>query len=323
MSQTKSYKEDSTKGRARIMPVNYKGDIIVQAWLDARKLLVLSRWLDKGGYNTQNISNIVKFTLDEVVEQLVSNGIEQKVEYTTDARELLKAKYNRNLDQSGRGRRNYLHNIHLDEIRRSNAWKDERGMIPSNNTPEAKARKQSAEDLDKVREIEEEAIDERPRELTGQARIDCKIESDSWMAKARENELTKPYVRVGDDSQVMDQYGTFDPNNPEDVAMRKEIKDKAYVDRKAEIAESMKEEAEVKEKLKEEKKAKKAEKKEKAELEALRIEYEEKKKAFEGVEKADDRGGDYKPKSDEEVAEDMRKIEEDDKALYATDMSGA
>jgi len=317
MSQVKSYKEDSTKGRARIMPVNYKGDIIVQTWLDARKLLVLSRWLDKGGYNTQNISNIVKFTLDEVVEQLVSAGIEQKVEFCKDARELLKARYNCNLGQSGRGKRNFLHNIHLDEIRRGNAYQNEKSMIPSNNTPEAESWRETEKQLEMIEEPEvDEPAKDNPRELTGQARIDCKLETDAMLAKLRENELTKPHVRVGDNSQVMDQYGTFDPNNPEDVAMRKEIKDKAYVNRKTEIAKSVKEEADAKEKLKEEKKAKKAEKKEKAELEALRIAYEEKKKAFE---KEDDKGSAYKPMSEEEAANELDEIAKRDKALAEMD----
>ena len=301
----KGYAENSTRGNAKMIPVEYKKDVIVQAWIDARKLVVLDRWLADAGYNTKFISNIIQFTVDEVVEQVIALGHVQKVEYTKDARILLDAKFKTDLNPSGRGERNVSHNLRLDDVRKDNAYQNERSMIPSRNTPEAESWRETEKQLELVEELKvEEPVDERPRELTGQARIDCKIETDTWMAKARENELTKPYVRVGDDSRVMDQYGYFDPNNPEDVALRKEINDKEYIKRKDEIAKDEAEEAEDKKKLKEEKKAKKAER------DALDAEYEKKKEAL-----ANSKGDGYKPRSQEEIDEMNRKTAEDDKAL--------
>ena len=119
-------REDSTKGNAKMMPVNYKGDVLAQVWLDARKLAVLSEWLDKGGYNTRHLSEVIKFTVDEVVEQIVEAGLVSKIEFTGDAREMLTMKYRTELNPSKRGMRNVVHNLRLDDLRKGNIYKDEK-----------------------------------------------------------------------------------------------------------------------------------------------------------------------------------------------------
>ena len=65
--------EDSTRGNAAIRPINYKGDALVQAWIDSRKLAMLSIWLEDGGYRVGKLSEVIKFTINEVVEKVVKN----------------------------------------------------------------------------------------------------------------------------------------------------------------------------------------------------------------------------------------------------------
>ena len=125
----RGYKEDSTKGNARIMPTNYKGDVLVQSWVDARQLAMLSVWLDGNGYVTRHLSDLIKITVEEVVSKLIDSGMVSKVEFTGEARDLLVRKYRAKLNPSGRGERNLLHNLHLDELRR-NTFKDEVNVRP-------------------------------------------------------------------------------------------------------------------------------------------------------------------------------------------------
>ena len=286
----KGFKEDSTKGKARMIPVNYKGDVIVQVWLDARKLLVLSRWLDKGGYVTKNLSNILKFTVDEVVEQLISAGIEQKVEYTKDARTLLEGKYRCDLNPSGRGERNMAHNMRLDDIRKGNAYENEKGQIPANNTIEKEARNITEEGMEVWKRMEKEGFpSDKRREVEGH--------EEAMKDYFKEHKVDKDGVIIM-------------PGNSREENI---AKGKA---RAAEIAKDNEAEALAKVKAKEERKAKKAKKKEEAELEAMRIEYEKKKKAFD---KANDKGSAYKPMSEEAAANEIDEIAKRDKELAEMD----
>jgi hypothetical protein len=106
--------EDSTKGGARVDPRNYKGDVYAQAWIDARKLAMLSIWLDDAGYSTRFLSEVLKFTIDVIVEHLVNTGAVEVIEFTEDARNVLEAKYKASLNPGGRGKKNLVHNLVLD-----------------------------------------------------------------------------------------------------------------------------------------------------------------------------------------------------------------
>jgi len=188
-------REDSTKGKARIMPVNYKGDVLVQAWIDARKLAVLSIWLDKG-YETKHLSDLIKFTVDELVSQLVETGIVEKIEFSKDARDLLMMKYRAQLNPGGRGERNALHNLHLDELRRGNVYRDERSKtVYGTGIPQIF-------DIDKAVKIykekeRNEKIEEQIKKQTIEAFKDprivevdneIKVDVEKNLAKAKEND---------------------------------------------------------------------------------------------------------------------------------------
>jgi len=147
-------KRDSTRGRARILPVNYKGDALVQVWVDSRKLAMLSRWLDEGGYSTRYLSEVVRFTIDEVVEKLVESGVVEKIEFTGEARDYLVRKYRVDLNPRGRGRRNILHNMQLDEIRKGAAFREERLELVGESREAEEARRLAEEGIELYEEVE-------------------------------------------------------------------------------------------------------------------------------------------------------------------------
>ena len=111
------YKEDSTKGRAITEPINYKGDVMVQVWLDSRLLATLSNMLDNNGYFTRYMSEVVRETLELYMESAINSGLVKMVEDTGNARELLSRKYRIKLNKVDRGKRNILHNMILSERR--------------------------------------------------------------------------------------------------------------------------------------------------------------------------------------------------------------
>ena len=117
MSRRKEYKEDSTKGKAMLNPKTYKGDVLVQAWIDSRQLAMLSVWLDNNDRRTRYMSDIVKFTIEEVVRQLVDAEEVEKIELSSQGRLMLECKYRTQLNPGGRGKTNVLHNLVLDERR--------------------------------------------------------------------------------------------------------------------------------------------------------------------------------------------------------------
>lgn len=185
----REYKEDSTKGSARIMPVNYKGDVLVQAWVDARQLAVISEWLDNSGYRTKHMSELIKVTIEEVASQLIDTGKVNKIEFTKEARELLTMKYRAALNPSGRGERNLLHNLHLDEVRRSNVYRDEKVKTIYNGGIEELVRGQvlTYQEMERVeREQKMKAETERQKKEARKTAVDYK-EDDKAIIDVEEN----------------------------------------------------------------------------------------------------------------------------------------
>ena len=77
------YKEDSTKGAALMKPKTYKGDVIVQVWMNSRVLATLSAWLDSEGNYTRFMSEVVRESLTILCDHLVANN-KGKFENKTD-----------------------------------------------------------------------------------------------------------------------------------------------------------------------------------------------------------------------------------------------
>lgn len=112
------YKEDSTKGKSVLNPINYKCDSLVQVWIDARVLATLDQWMDSNGVYPKSYSEVARKPLEMLVETLVGDGLAVMVEDTTAARTHLERKYRVTLNRRDRGAKNILHNQILSERRR-------------------------------------------------------------------------------------------------------------------------------------------------------------------------------------------------------------
>lgn len=115
MTRYRKYVEDSTKGKAIMSPRTYKGDSLIHVWLDRRKLAALSIWLDNNGLGTKFMSDVVRMTLDQVYNALVNSKEINELD-TVMAGDILRSKYRVDLNPGGRGERNLLHNMQLNEI---------------------------------------------------------------------------------------------------------------------------------------------------------------------------------------------------------------
>jgi hypothetical protein len=113
----REYKEDSTRGSSLINPLNYKGDVLVQVWVDSRVLATLCRWLDGLGLYSRFMSQVVRRPLEVVAETLVKNGEVEIVEDTGSARMMLEGRFGLVLNRGGRGTNNVMHNITLSARR--------------------------------------------------------------------------------------------------------------------------------------------------------------------------------------------------------------
>ena len=126
------HKEDCTDGGFSILnPITFKGDALIQVWMDSRELATISEWLDKNGYRTRFMSEVVKEGLHILCEDLVSGGEVNMIEDTIIARRMIEDKYNICLNprtakskitgnrDSRRGEKNALHNIILSERKRN------------------------------------------------------------------------------------------------------------------------------------------------------------------------------------------------------------
>jgi len=116
-SRNTPYKEDSTKGSSVIQPLNYKGDVLSQVWMDSRLLATLANWMDKNGVYPRFMSEIIREPLRMLVEQLVSNGEIEMVDDTVAARDSLSRRFRIDLNRGGRGGKNVLHNQILTDKR--------------------------------------------------------------------------------------------------------------------------------------------------------------------------------------------------------------
>lgn len=103
------YKDDSTRGKALMRPKRYKGDSLVQVWIDRRWLASLSVWLESNGVRTIHMSDVLRESLRELYEHLIKTGAVSEID-TMEAGRLLEDRYRVDLNPSDRGKRNLLHN---------------------------------------------------------------------------------------------------------------------------------------------------------------------------------------------------------------------
>lgn len=163
-------KVNSTKGRSGLDPINYKGDVLTQVWLDSRVLATLSTWLEKYDHCPKFMSDVVRKPLEILIDHLVHEGEVKMIDDTATARRMLQGRYNVNLNRGDKGRKNSLHNHVLSDRRGSlSARMERKGMINQVNVPmERKMVSRVEESIVSDRDIErgrEEKEKERVEEL--------------------------------------------------------------------------------------------------------------------------------------------------------------
>lgn len=112
------YKEDATKGKSILQPINYKCDTLVQVWIDARVLATLDQWMEMNGVFPKSFSEVARKPLEMLVDSLVGDGLAKMVEETVVARSMLAKRYRVNLNRGDKGKKNILHNQILTEQRK-------------------------------------------------------------------------------------------------------------------------------------------------------------------------------------------------------------
>lgn len=149
------YKEDSTKGGSRLInPLNYKGDVLVQVWMDSRVLATLCRWLDGSGFHSRFMSQVVRRPLEVLAESMVDNGEVEIVDDTAEARIMLERRFNIDLNRGGKGSKNIAHNVQLSVNRAELADRvgRERKVVDANR-PQQLANPVAQAALDKYKEM--------------------------------------------------------------------------------------------------------------------------------------------------------------------------
>jgi len=117
MSKEREYKTDSTKGSSLINPVNYKGDVLVQVWIDSRVLATITSWMDGNGNYPRFMSQAVRRPLEVLAGFLVDNDEVRMIDDTAEARKMLERRFNVELNRGGRGKKNVVHNLVLSDRR--------------------------------------------------------------------------------------------------------------------------------------------------------------------------------------------------------------
>ncbi len=111
------YKEDSTRGSSVINPLTYKGDVLIQVWIDSRILATLCDWLEKNGNYPRFMSEVVREPLRVMFETLTHGKDVDIVDDTNEARRRLTQRFRVDLSRGGRGGKNVLHNQILTDRR--------------------------------------------------------------------------------------------------------------------------------------------------------------------------------------------------------------
>jgi hypothetical protein len=124
----------------------------------------MSNYLDEKGVQTRFLSEVIRETLEWIVDSLVEQGQVNMIDDTMLARDIIATKYRINLNSSGRGLKNLQHNMVLTERRRgiisNQPLKDFRdSRIYEDDIDVEEVRRETEEQLRKVEAMKKEAMD--------------------------------------------------------------------------------------------------------------------------------------------------------------------
>jgi len=195
----KIYAVDSTKGSSMINPLNYKGDVLVQVWVDSRVLATIVRWMDSKGNYPRFMSQGVRRPLEVLTGFLVDNGEVEMVEDTDEARTLLTRRFNIELNRGGRGAKNVTHNLSLSDrrndlgerIQSSNRINDVNRPMRGQSDPKIAAL------VEEARRVQKELFSDESKEITHYDYDEPKEEVKRvYEDKVVKNEDAAEFVRV-------------------------------------------------------------------------------------------------------------------------------
>jgi hypothetical protein len=149
------YAQDSTKGKSGIDPLNYKGDVLTQAWMDSRVLASFAVWLEKHGFYSKSLSDVSRRPLEVLFEHLIEIGDMVPIEDTNTARDELQRRFRVSLNRGGRGLKNTVHNQVLSTKRQDLGAKVAQGQAFNDaQRPDSTTRKQvNSEEIRRLTEI--------------------------------------------------------------------------------------------------------------------------------------------------------------------------
>jgi len=231
------YLEDSTKGSSHMNPVNYKGDVLVQVWMDSRVIATLSNWIESKGLRPRFMSEVIRDPLMMLVDLITENGEVELVDNTAIARDLLQAKYRINLNRGGRGKKNALHNSILTGRREQFGARLTSSKTKDIYTPATKTKSYiTDEEWEHYGKMNAEAKEQEMKEGIANAVASGKaseyvmkeVEVDKVIEAEPKVESKPEYVSVTKDEVVMKE-GELDELSEEEFVEKQRKKDEARI----------------------------------------------------------------------------------------------
>lgn len=225
MSREKEYVVDSTKGSSVINPLNYKGDVLVQVWVDSRVLATLCRWMDGKGQYTRFMSQVVRRPLEVLVGFLVDSGEVELSDDTVESRRMLENRYQVKLNRGNRGGKNVLHNIVLSEGRGELSERiGRRKVVDDANMPRRFANPKVQEVIDKYKEL-------FPEDVENNGRVEKIKNSVDDSRVITDESRTLEIVREGERKSSEIEFGTLREGTSQNeiekrMKLSKEVEDK-------------------------------------------------------------------------------------------------
>lgn len=122
----------------------YRKDSFIQTWTDRRYVATLIKWMELQGLQPRYMSEVLNTAIISLVEALVSQDRVDRVQFTQEADKIIERTIKTSLNPSGRGKKNYTHNLELDDLRL-----EALGKTPRNETPASDLQQRHESDFDK------------------------------------------------------------------------------------------------------------------------------------------------------------------------------